>query len=374
LNRYAPKWRYNEGVSKEKRSPREKNPEQKLNALYVLLALLWHSDEGHPLTVRQIQEDIAEDFGVSVLRKAVTDAVEALQTAERKSQAKGHFAFTIQEDHSSDRRKTGYYKITERLFSEAELRYLIDAVYSSHAITGEMAKGLIQKIASTLSENEGSHYREIHRAFSNPRSVNRALFVNLLTLEKAIEAKKKVSFFYNQYGLDGKLAPKQNEDGSLKKYVCDPYYLALSNDAYYLICHWDALPDKPIYFRIDFMSGVALLEENELPQSKVPCFQRFDIDKYMNERLFALQGDPTYCTVKIDDPRAVTYLYDRFGKNAQLYEKDGVTYGKIYCAPNAFYFWVMAYADELTVLGPDILVGWMKDTARKILGDKAGTK
>ena len=94
----------------------------------------------------------------------------------------------------------------------------------------------------------------------------------------------------------------------------------------------------------------------------------------MNERLFALQGDPTYCTVRIDDPRAVTYLYDRFGKNAQLYEKDGVTYGKIYCAPNAFYFWVMSYADELTVLGPEILVGWMQDTARKILGVKAETK
>jgi predicted DNA-binding transcriptional regulator YafY len=361
-------------MAKEKRSPREKNPEQKLNDLYILLILLWHSDDRHPLTVREIQEAIAEDFGATVLRKAIVDGVKALQTAEKKSRAQGHFAFRIEENHSADKRKTGYYKITERLFNEAELRYLIDAVYSSHAITGEVAKGLIQKIASTLSENEGSHYQSIHRSFSNPRSVNKALFINLLTLEKAIEAKKKVSFFYNQYDIDGKLTPKLDGDGLPKKYLCDPYYLALSNDAYYLICHWDALPDKPIYFRIDFMSGIALLEEEQLPQNKVPCFQGFDIDKYMNERLFALQGDPTYCTVRIDDPRAVTYLYDRFGKNAQLYDKDGLTYGKIYCAPNAFYFWVMSYADELTVLGPEILVGWMQDTARKILSVKAETK
>jgi predicted DNA-binding transcriptional regulator YafY len=368
LHRFSLRRVYNEILMKTKRSSRERNPEQKLNCLYVFWCLLWHSDAEHPLTSAAIQARIAGDFGVNVLRKAVHDDIEALQLANAKARSLNKPSFLIKEAHDKDKRKTAYYWIEERLFTEAELRYLIDAIYSSRAITGAMAKSLIAKLASTLEEEAGKKKMAIHRAFSNPRSVNRALFLNLATLEEAIETKKQIRFYYSAYDLSGELRAKRAKDGSLKLYQCAPYFLTLANESYYLVCYFPAYPSSPTYFRIDFMTGIHLLEKEDSPElSSLPCFQHFDIDSYMNERLYSLKGDPTYCLVRIDDPKAITYLYDRFGTQAQLYQENGQTYGKIYCAPNAFYFWAMAYVDELTVLGPEKLVGWMQESARKIL-------
>ncbi len=42
---------------------------------------------------------------------------------------------------------------------------------------------------------------------------------------------------YAEYGIDKKLYPRKNDDGTVKSYTVSPYQMVATNGRYYLICN-----------------------------------------------------------------------------------------------------------------------------------------
>ena len=109
---------------------------QKLKLLYLMQYLLQSSDEWHPLTNREMSEELAR-HDIKAERKTLYDDLEALR----------QFGLDIVVVRG---KVTGYY-IGSRDFELAELKLLVDSVQSSKFITEKKTLSLIKKIEGLAS-------------------------------------------------------------------------------------------------------------------------------------------------------------------------------------------------------------------------------
>lgn len=56
---------------------------------------------------------------------------------------------------------------------------------------------------------------------------NKQLFYTIDVLDEAIEKKRQVEFEYCSYGTDKQLHPRRNDNGEIRRYIVNPYQLAV---------------------------------------------------------------------------------------------------------------------------------------------------
>ena len=242
---------------------------KKMLNMLILELLKVYSDEKHKLTQQDIIRLLKSEYGVENCdRRSVKANVLSLVD----------MGYDISMDEGQ-----GYYLI-ERDLEDEELRWLIDAVLFSKAMTAAQAKRLIGKL-----ENFGTKYFEpkvshVRTTTAIPRTKNAHVMMNVSAINDAIDMKKKISFRYNSYGMDFKLHDRGRD------YIANPYQMIAANGYYYLLSNLD-IYDNIAYFRIDKISNVRILDGKVKPMKQVKGLESgLDLPKHMAEHIYGLAG------------------------------------------------------------------------------------
>ena len=97
---------------------------KKTSILLIYWTLRDYSDENHYLKQQDIIDHIKKKYGISLQRKAVSNSITLLEEL----------------DIDIDRHPKKGCRLLSRDFDESEVKYLVDAIFSSKNITGKQAK------------------------------------------------------------------------------------------------------------------------------------------------------------------------------------------------------------------------------------------
>ncbi len=310
--------------------------DKKMALIYILEILREYSDKDHCLTQAEIIQKLENIYDVCLERKTIST----------------HIQLLIDCDYNIiNVPKKGYY-LGNRDLNETQIKFLIDAVYSSKMITGEDAKEISKKLYSNLSRYEQKDFSYIHKSTDINRSSNVDVFKNIEIINEAIETNKKISFQYLQFDKKGQLT--EVKDG--KRYYVSPYYLVNNSSKYYLLCNFDYYDNHTIY-RIDLMKDVQIIKYDRKPIKDVSTLgDNFSISKYINDHVYMFGGKVIHARVELLDEAAVTYVKDWFGSNSIIMESAGKVYASIKSDDNAFFYWVLQYMKHIKVIEPEYMV------------------
>ena len=243
----------------------------------------------------------------------------------------------------------------ERDLEDEELRWLIDAVLFSKAMTASQAQRLIKKLerfGTKYFEPKVSHVRTTPNI---PRTKNAHVMMNVSAINDAIDMKKKISFRYNSYGTDFKLHDKGRD------YKANPYQMIAANGYYYLLSNLDVY-DNIAYFRIDKITNVRILDEKVKPMKQVKGLENgLDLPKHIAEHIYMFTGASK--TVKLRCRKeAADAIADWFGRDVRVLaqDDDGFTV-QLTCNLNAMYYWALQYGHLVEVLEPAELRAEIKE-------------
>ena len=323
--------------------------EKKKAMFYILDILREYSDENHLLTQKEIHDKLLNIYGVEIERKTISTTIDLL------------------EDYGYDINKgsNGGYYLGEREFNENEIRYIVDAIYSSRSITGRQANDICKKLYSSLSTYEQKDYSKyIHKINEINRTENEEIFLNIEIINEAIRKKKKISFTYLKYNDSGKLVPRNNG----YRYTVSPYFLINSFTDYYLISNIDT-DDKHTAFRVDFMKGVEITNIKAKPRDNViDLGNDFSIPNYINDHIYVVGEKIDEFKIEINNSEtAMNYVFDWFRKQAKVTKKDGKIIATIKSDSAAFFYWALQYQNHIKVISPKYMVDRIKKSLKESL-------
>ena len=214
----------------------------KLKMLKIWEILSRETDEDNPMESTELISRL-EKMGIPCDRRTLYKDIDALNE-------NGYEVLC-------NRSKKNEYYVLDRKFDDAELHILIDAVQAASFVTEKKTDELINKIAGL----SGSHRAEILKsnavAFNTVKNMNEKIYYSVNEIITAIKLKKKIEFYYFDYGVDGKRVYRREK----KLYWVNPYATIFSNDCYYLLCY-DDKHEKMSHYRIDRMDSVTISERD----------------------------------------------------------------------------------------------------------------
>ena len=120
--------------------------DKKMAMFYILEILKEYSDRNHLLKQVDIIKKLHDIYMVDIERKTIASTLDIL----------AELGYDIYKG-------PGGVCLDERDFDETEIRFLIDAIYSSKIIDGEQAKDLSKKVCASLSKYEKKDYSYIYQ-------------------------------------------------------------------------------------------------------------------------------------------------------------------------------------------------------------------
>lgn len=256
------------------------------------------------------------------------------------------------------------------VFSEDELTAIINALYSSKAVSRAQAESISNKLAKNLATEEfGKYYREMYKldfsepSDSSPESDPELLSKNIAFIQKAITERVQISFEYYRIYSDPHGYGRQNSDGlktyksSRVKYV-SPYYISCDHGRLFLLGAFDN--GMPCVFRVDMMKDIIYAGKGS---GKTPALKKtgemLDVAEFKRRHLYGSYDDWT--TVKFEwscrDEKTgefiCTALYGAFGKKFEIDENGIVT---VQASRFGMKIFALQYADYVKVISPDDLV------------------
>ena len=305
--------------------------DQKMAMFYILDSLKEYSDKNHLLKQKDIIDKLHCIYMIDIERKTIASTLDLLT----------EYGYDIYKG-------PGGVCLDERDFNETQIKFLIDAIYSSKAITGEQAKELSKKLYSSLSKYQRKDYSYIHKSTEITRTSNKEFFYNIDIISEAIKTSKKITFKYLTYDKKGNLI--EGKDGYI--YKVSPYYLVNNFGKYYLLGslnHHEAHTN----FRLDYISNIELTDEDIIQMDNISTMgKNFNINKHINDHVYMFGGNIINAKILIKEDWAVRYVYDWFGKNVRLSTLDDKLYATIRTDDRAFKYWALQYTHLFTVIEP----------------------
>ena len=339
---------------------------KKMLILNILEILKKHTNERRTLTQKEIGDLLQREYGMTADRKAIrrnlADLAEAgypVRTGTEQARNMPNKATGETEENIAC--SDFYY---EHLFTEGELRLLIDGILFSRGVSHRQGKDLIRKVESLTDDSFRYRTGHIHSLPEN-QPENRQLFYVLETLDEAIGKRKKVEFTYNSYATDKHMHPRTDETGGPKRQVINPYQMIASNGRFYLICNHEN-HDTLAYYRIDRITDIVILKSSVKPLREIPeAANGLNLPRHLAEHLYMFPGKSERVTF-----RAKKYLLndliDWFGRDIEFSEEtvDEVT-ASVRVNLSAMRMWALQYALHVKVLEPRELVQEIKEDLRK---------
>lgn len=298
------------------------------NMLCILRILEEYSDESHILSVADIREKLKTEYDINPDRRTIYGAVSALND----------FGYEIS---TYEQNGKGYY-LLGRKFEPAEIRLLMDAVYSCRYISTQQTKELLDKIRSFSSVHERKKYTFANIVNPDKKSPNHEIFLNIEILDNAINEKRKISFTYLRYDEKKKLVPRREAP-----YIANPYAMICENEHYYLVLILDG-HDDPSFYRIDMIKDIKVLDEHiSIPAKDAKLGSLKNV-------VYAYSGEPVSIELLCDDI-GLRYCIEKFGKDIAVYpSKDEKRRHKVMisAAPQGMLYWALQYIQHIELTKP----------------------
>lgn len=311
----------------------------KANMLCILSILEEYSDENHILTQKEIISKMQSEYDRKIDRRTMYAALDALQD----------FGYEISRYEDNGK---GYF-IMERKFSSAEIKLLIDAIYSCQYISPKQTEELLTKLRSFLSVHDRKNFNYTNIIAPDKKSPNSEMFLNIEIIDEAINDKKKISFIYMDYDYDKTLKPRRAE-----LYIANPYMMVCDSANYYLVAITNRHKDIG-YYRIDMMKDIKVLDD-AIDVSKKDA--KLDSVKKV---VYAFSGEPV--SVQLHCERAaLRYVIEKFGKDIVIQKnKDDSFEAMFKAAPKGVVYWALQYLDSVEVVSPKEI----RDEVKQIIKD-----
>lgn len=316
---------------------------KKLLLLYILDVMKEYSDAEHQLTQSAIIEKVKKRFGMDAERKAIARNID----------------FLVDFGYDIVRGERGYY-LAEREFDSSEIIYLVDSVYSSKAIPSKAVTELVRKLAGFSSRYERKAYKHLFKP-EVEGGVNKQYFFNIDVLNNAIDKRHKVKFNYISYKF---------ENGEVKEikrnHTVSPFFMVNNNAKYYLVCNKDGKSTLSNY-KIENIVDIEELEEDSV---EVLAFAeksgRFDENAYIADHIYMFGGEIVHAKIKLKNDRAISAVYEWFGKNTQITKDGDDLVAFIKADEQSIAYWAVQYAELVTVLSPVGVVGKIKSLIEEL--------
>lgn len=321
-----------------------KSPNQKLKLLYLLRFLMQNSDEGHPVSMAQIIEDLSQN-GVSAERKSIYDDIESLRL----------FGFDIVQLKG----KNGGYYIGERDFELPELKLLVDSVQSSKFITQDKTYKLIKKIEGLASVYDGQLLQRQVFVTNRVKSMNESIYYTVDVISDAITRNRKIRYQYFEYTVNKERVPRHG--GAF--YEVSPFALIWDDENYYMLA-WDSKAETMKHYRVDKMQKVTLSDEE---RDGIEEFEKFDMSAY-SKTVFGMFGGKEQKVKLRFANHLVGVVLDRFGRETTIIpDGDGhfTVMLNVVVSPQ-FFGWVFGFGSDVEIISPENVREEMKKQAEDI--------
>lgn len=334
---------------------------KKMMNLYILDILKRNTDANHPVTQKEIQQRLESEYDMVVDRKAVKANLEDLINAGSYNieyATKVRFTPNAKTGElEKNEILTGFYY--NNVFTDSELRLLMDSVLFSRSIPATYKKEMLGKLKGLSNKYFKFSTGNIQSYESVDREINKELFYTIEVLDEAISKGLQVKFLYNEYGTDKKLHHRLNEDGQAREYVINPYTMVANSGKYYLICNYDKY-DNLSHYRLDRISNIELLDTPRKPREQVQGLVGLDVAQYMAEHIYMFDGKSI--RARFEMPRyLISDVLDFFKANVDFedLDKDRVL-ATVKVNENDMRLWARLYAGQIKITEPKALAALCK--------------
>ena len=318
-----------------------KSPNQKQKLLVLRELLLRHSDEEHPISIRDMIAEL-ERHDIKAERKSLYDDMETLRdfgldVLSRKGASPGWF-------------------IGERDFELAELKLLVDAVQSSKFITRKKSDSLIRKLEGLASVHQAKALQRQVFVSGRVKTMNESIYYNVDKLHAAVGQRRSVAFRYFDY--NSRKEKVFRREG--RYYTVAPYGLVWDSENYYLVGA-DGEKGDVRHYRVDKMHEIELGERVGV--------EAFDMVGYSQRHFGMFSGVEANVRLRARDSMAGIVL-DRFGQETMLVPGNDGTFTftvKVVVSPQ-FWGWIFALGDGVEVCSPDWAVEQFKGHLERVKG------
>ena len=156
---------------------------QKVKLLHLIEILKQETDPEHPLKTVELCAKLKE-LGITCDRRTLSRDISALQEFDYPIGSKmiGH--------------EKAYFSKQKRGFSVAELKIMIDAIQAASFVTANKTDDLVYRIAGMGGSRKADILKSNIVCFNTRKHTNEDIYTNVEVLEKALQAKTQVSFYY----------------------------------------------------------------------------------------------------------------------------------------------------------------------------------
>ncbi|MBO6011574.1 MAG: WYL domain-containing protein [Oscillospiraceae bacterium] len=315
---------------------------QKLTLLILRDFLLRRSDEGHPVTLRDMIDELAR-HDIKAERKSLYDDIEALR----------QYGLDVEQNRGS-------YFVGERSFELPELKLLVDSIQSSKFVTQKKTLALIKKLEALASVYDAQLLERQVYVRNRVKSMNESVYYNVDSISDAINQDRAISFKYFEFGVDKQR--RMRRDGAA--YEVSPFALMWDDENYYMLA-WDAAAGVLKHYRVDKMLSITALDRRRDGRE---AFAKVDMSAYSKKVFGMFTGEERPVRMRFAAHLAGAVI-DRFGSDVMLIPDGGEAFTvtiDLAVSPR-FFAWLFGFGTEAEILGPDDVRAAAADMARGIL-------
>ena len=318
----------------------------RLKLLFLSKILQERTDEGHPITMPEIIEELGK-YDIGANRKSLYEDLEALRL---------YGLDVIKERRGSQT----YYYLGNREFELMELRFLVDAIESSKFITERKANDLIKKLCHTVSTYDAKLLKRGVAVSGRCRNMNESIYYTLDVIHTAMNNNKQIKFRYFRWNVKGK--EEYRRDGDF--YEVSPWMLILDDEKYYLVAY-DISEKIFKHYRLDKMRDVS---ESVKKRNGVMDFKKLDKSKYTQQHFRMYGGEVETVTLCCKNELS-NVIVDQFGRGITMIPKDDehFTVNVEIAVSDQFFGWVISLGDNLVIEGPERVVTRAKELGKQIV-------
>ena len=332
----------------------------KLLSLRILQILQHHSDADHPLSQKDIQSFLEQEFNIIVDRGAVRRCIHELMLADdlplEGIERDYKYTDSVTKHQQIGTQYTGLYY--RHAFDPSELHMLMDGVLFSRNIPSQQRKDLINRLSSLGGKYFQSYMSYFSGAMPDMPEVPQ-LFWHMEILDEAIQTKKQIRMEYGYLNTEFVLEPTwPRKNGEPFWMIVNPYRLTAFDGRYFLICNNDKY-DNLAVFRVDRMISCELLDTPIKPARSIKGLESTpNTAEFIQSNAFMGYGESG--TVIFSMPKNKAYeAIDMFGKTVS-FKPDPDNSRGLLCSVFANHYsmkkWALQNTDIVKVLSPSSLV------------------
>lgn len=229
---------------------------------------------------------------------------------------------------------------------------LLRGVAAAKFLTIDDSRQLIKKI-KRLATKEGERLIDSTLIIDTlTKSDSKKTNIIFDTIVRAIADNKQISFQY--YELTDGNQKRLKRDGHT--YQVNPYFIALINEQYYLICN-PVSHSRVTHFRIEMITNLTIIDAPRRSMNEIEELRDIGrgktIEDYLRENTNMWSGEPTDVVLSGNNGCRQAVI-KRFGKQVFCHDNDNGGFTAHVKVTNAegFYFWLASYAPYMTIQGP----------------------